>query len=109
MQIEPDLAQSYSHPTPLTWVYDIRPGVKFWDGTPLTAKDVAYSLQRQIEPSVGSVYLEPAGVMIASVKQTGPMQVTITTHRAASNVLISNATHVKSPFTDERGHSLGTK
>jgi peptide/nickel transport system substrate-binding protein len=87
MQIVPDLAQSYSHPNPLTWVYDIRPGVKFWDGKPLTAKDVVYSLERQIEPSVGSVYLEPFGVMIKSIKETGPLQVTVTTH--VPNVLVN--------------------
>ena len=112
MQIVPDLAASYSHPTPLTWVYNIRPGVKFWDGTPLTAKDVVYSLQRQIEPSVGSVYLEPAGVMIASVKQTGPLQVTLTTHQP--NVLVNEmmATGMgvvtEEAFTKAAGSSYGT-
>jgi peptide/nickel transport system substrate-binding protein len=112
MQIVPDLAQSYSHPTPLTWVYNIRPGVKFWDGKPLTAKDVVYSLERQINPSVGSVYLEPVGVMIASVKETGPLQVTLTTH--VPNVLVNEmmATGMgvvtEEAFTKAAGSNYGT-
>jgi peptide/nickel transport system substrate-binding protein len=111
MQIVPDLAASYSHPNPLTWVYDIRPGVKFWDGTPLTAKDVVYSLKRQIEPSVASVYLEPFGVMIAGVKETGPLQVTVTTH--VPNVLVNEmmATGMgvitEEAFTKAAGGSYG--
>jgi peptide/nickel transport system substrate-binding protein len=112
MQIVPDLAQSYSHPTPLTWVYDIRPGVKFWDGKPLTAKDVVYSLERQIDPADASVYLEPMGVMIASVKQTGPLQVTVTTH--VPNVLVNEmmATGMgvvtEEAFTKAAGANYGT-
>jgi peptide/nickel transport system substrate-binding protein len=112
MQIVPDLAESYSHPTPLTWVYNIRPGVKFWDGKPLTAKDVVYSLERQIDPADASVYLEPMGVMIASVKQTGPLQVTLTTH--VPNVLVNEmmATGMgvvtEEAFTKAAGGSYGT-
>jgi peptide/nickel transport system substrate-binding protein len=112
MQIVPDLAESYSHPTPLTWVYNIRPGVKFWDGKPLTAKDVVYSLERQIDPAVASVYLEPAGVMIASVKETGPLQVTVTTH--VPNVLVNEmmATGMgvvsEEAFTKAAGGNYGT-
>ncbi len=112
MQIEPDLAQSVAHPNPLTWVYDIRPGVKFWDGTPLTAKDVAYSLRRQIEPSVASVYLEPVGALIAKVQQTGPMQVTLTTHRPSAlvNEMMASGMGVvtEERFTKSAGANYGT-
>ena len=111
MQIVPDLAESYSHPNPLTWVYNIRPGVRFWDGKPLTGADVAYSLERQINPAVGSVYLQPAGVMIASVRQTGPLQVTVTTHRP--NVLVNEmmgtgmGVVTEEAFTKAAGGSYG--
>lgn len=112
MQIEPDLATSFSHPTPLTWVYDIRPGVHFWDGTPLTAKDVVYSLKRQIEPSVASVYLEPMGVMISKIAQTGPMQVTVTTHKPSVLVNEMMATGMgvitEERFTKAAGSQYGT-
>ena len=32
--LSPGLAESFAHPTPTTWVYSIRDGVTFHDGTP---------------------------------------------------------------------------
>ena len=43
-QVEPDLATSWEQSSPVTYVYHLRHGVTFWDGSPLTATDVAYSL-----------------------------------------------------------------
>ncbi len=76
-KIQPGLAQSWSNPNPTTWIYNIRPGVKFWDGHPLTAADVAYSLERNLDPKVQPVN----GGFFAYVKAitaTGPLQVTVT-------------------------------
>ena len=42
-QLEPDLATSVSNPNPVTYVYHLRGGVKFWNGTELTSADVVYS------------------------------------------------------------------
>src|SRR5499427_11155054 len=47
----PRLATSWSHSKDgLTWTYHIRHGVKWSDGVPLTAADVAYTFQRNIKP-----------------------------------------------------------
>jgi peptide/nickel transport system substrate-binding protein len=45
--LHPWLAQSVSTPNATTYIYHLRHGVKFWDGHPLTASDVAYSLNYQ--------------------------------------------------------------
>ena len=42
--------------TPTSLVLDVRPNVVFWDGTPLTADDVAYSLERNLDPNLISLY-----------------------------------------------------
>lgn len=42
----PGLALSWEAEDELTWLIHLRPGVRFHDGTPLTADDVAYSLER---------------------------------------------------------------
>ena len=48
----PRLATSWSHSkNGLVWTYHIRHGVKWSDGTPLTAADVAYTFQRNIVPN----------------------------------------------------------
>lgn len=42
--IEPSLAERYEAPDASTLVFHVRSGVSFWDGRPLTAEDVVYSL-----------------------------------------------------------------
>ncbi len=76
-KLKPGLAESWSNPNPTTWIYNIRPGVKFWDGHPLTAADVVYSLERNLNPAVQPVN---GGffVYVKSIKATGPLQVTVT-------------------------------
>jgi len=74
-QIKPGLANSFTNPDPLTWVYELRDDVTFWDGTPMTADDVAYSLdQNLVDKTSFSNYLY---VNVASVKKTGEHQVTV--------------------------------
>jgi peptide/nickel transport system substrate-binding protein len=74
-QVEPDLATSWDQASPVTYVYHLRPGVKFWDGHPLTATDVAYSLN--YDRGAGSdVAFSFSGVK--SITATGPSTVTVT-------------------------------
>lgn len=51
--VMPELAQHWqSSPDRLTWTFAIRPGVKWTDGQPVTAKDAAYTFNRMItEPA----------------------------------------------------------
>lgn len=54
-KIEPALASSYSNPEPLRWRFEIRRGVKFHDGEPLTADDVVFSFERaKLSPDMRS-------------------------------------------------------
>jgi peptide/nickel transport system substrate-binding protein len=77
-KLVPGLASHFSQPTPKTLVFTIRSGVKFWDGKPLTAADVVYSLTRQLNPKLGGAWTEPWFLDVKSVKQTGANQVTVT-------------------------------
>lgn len=78
LSVSPGLAEKYANPTPTTWVYSIRSGVTFHDGAPLTAADVVASLSRHLDESVGSFWTT-VFTNVASVKQTGDMEVTVTT------------------------------
>jgi peptide/nickel transport system substrate-binding protein len=75
--LSPGLAESFAHPTPETWVYTIRDGVTFHDGTPLTAADVVASMNRHLDPAVGSSWYS-VYQNVVSIEQTGDRQVTVT-------------------------------
>ena len=81
--LSPGLAESFDHPTPETWVYTIRDGVTFHDGTPLTAADVVASMNRHLDPAVGSSWYS-VYQNVVSIEQTGDREVTVTEASADS-------------------------
>ena len=81
-QVEPDLATSWSQTSPVTYVYHLRHGVKFWDGHPLTATDVAYSLNYDRAPG-SDVAFGFTGVR--AITATGPYTVTVTLTQPEAN------------------------
>ena len=44
-ELQPWLATSWEQPDALTWVFHLRDGVRFHDGRPLEAEDVAYTIR----------------------------------------------------------------
>lgn len=76
LSIENALAEKIESPDDTTYVYTLRAGVTFWDGTPLTADDVVFSLARQVGPE-SSTYWSDYFKNVASVEKTGENQVTV--------------------------------
>lgn len=76
LTVSPLLATSAHRPNPTTWVYEIRHGVRFWNGQPLTAADVAYSLGRNLVTANGS-YFASYYQRVKSIQATGRYQVTV--------------------------------
>jgi peptide/nickel transport system substrate-binding protein len=72
----PCLAAEYHSPDARTFIYRIRSGVRFWDGTPLTIEDVVFSLQLHTDPNQNS-QLGFEYDNVASIRATGPDEVTI--------------------------------
>lgn len=55
LQIKPQIAQSWELASDgVTWTFHLRPNLKFSDGTPLTSTDVAYSIDRALQPGTKS-------------------------------------------------------
>lgn len=74
-QIVPLLSTGWTNPDSSTWVFTLRPGVKFHDGRVMTADDVKASFDSAKSTSLGETYAST----IKSVTATGPLQVTIKT------------------------------
>ncbi len=51
MKLVPALATSWKQTSPTVWVFNLRKGVKWQDGTPFTADDVVYSIERSQQPT----------------------------------------------------------
>jgi peptide/nickel transport system substrate-binding protein len=47
-KLEPSLAVSWQATTPTTWRFNLRPNVKFHDGSPFTADDAVFSITRAL-------------------------------------------------------------
>lgn len=112
-KIAPDLAQSWSMPNPTTYIFNIRKGVTFWDGSPMTSADVVYSLERNFVPANASIYAyEPVFEDIKSVTATGPDTVKVTL-KTPNVTLIPEmaslgAAVVQKSFAQKAGSNFGT-
>lgn len=88
--------------------YTIRSGVKFWDGTPLTASDVVASLQRtKADPAQETTYQN-----VKSIEKIGPMKVEIKftqPDRLFQSAMTTQAgAIVQAKYLKEKGKQLGT-
>ncbi|HEU5227655.1 MAG TPA: ABC transporter substrate-binding protein, partial [Ktedonobacteraceae bacterium] len=55
LQLHPQLAQRWELGADgVTWTFHLKPGLKFSDGTSLKAADVAYSIDRALQPATQS-------------------------------------------------------
>lgn len=76
--IVPQIATEWKYLDDTTIEFQIREGVTFQDGTPLTAEDVAFSIMRIINPELKSPQLSQFN-LIATAEATGPNTVKVTT------------------------------
>jgi peptide/nickel transport system substrate-binding protein len=62
-RVVPGIALSWTTPDALTWEIKLRPGVRFHDGSELTAEDVVFSLERPLSikgsPGGFATYVKP--------------------------------------------------
>ncbi len=109
-KLQPWIAESWSSPDPLTYVYKIRAGVKFWDGTPLTAEDVAFSLSRHLDPKLASGLFVNLGA-VKSATATDATTVTVKLTQADASFPYFAALGwfvIQKKYSEAAGDELGT-
>lgn len=79
LEFHPGLALSWTVLDPLTWELKLRPNVRFHDGTPFTAEDVAYSLQRAKSVPNSPAPFSGAVASVARVEIVDPLTIRIRT------------------------------
>lgn len=82
LRIQPDFSVTdglvaATNPTPTTWELKLHSGAVFTDGNPVTAEDVAYSLQRHLDPATASNWAS-LFASVQAIAVTAPDVVTVT-------------------------------
>ena len=86
LQPKPDLATKWKHsPDGKVWVFTLREGVKWQDGVPFTAKDVAFTYNYIIKNQIGS--LSSLTTHITKVVATSDTTVEIRCDKPKANIL----------------------
>ena len=75
--LEPLIAETFEQPDALTYIYTLRDGVVFSDGTPVTADDVVASIARVRDPEVAGPLAWMYDVPEAVVEKTDDTTITI--------------------------------
>jgi len=75
--LKPWLATSWEQPDALTWVFHLRDGVRFQDGRPLTADDVAYTINSLID---GTLVTGKSGNFASVLKAEARDRLTVVVH-----------------------------
>lgn len=111
-QMEPSLALSWDRPDPLTWIFHLRPKVRFHDGTPLTAADVVWSIRSMTD---GTLVTAKAGnfAHITQIRVIDPLTVELQTTNPDPSLLFNLSDGlfgvVKRGAAREEGlHPIGT-
>jgi len=108
--LEPGLA-TVSNPSPTRLVLTLRPGVRFWDGHPVTSADVVYSLDRNTNPALGGSYGWVFN-RVASITATSQDQVAITLKQPdywlGNELSSAPGIVIEKSFAEKQGKNYGT-
>jgi len=108
--IKPGIAEKADWVDPVTFQIDLRDGVTFWDGEPVTPEDVVYSLTRHWKDVTDAYY--GAFVFVKSIEVTGDAQVTV--HFTAPDSGFRDALSggsgavLEKAYSEKAGKALGT-
>lgn len=75
--LRPWLATSWEQPDPLTWIFHLRDGVRFHDGRPLEAADVAWTIRSMID---GTLITAKGGAFASVSSIDTPDRLTVVVH-----------------------------
>ncbi len=86
--LQPWLATSWLRRDPLTWIFHLRPGVRFTDGHALTSADVAWSIRSMTN---GSIVTAKGGAFkaITAVETPDPLTVIVHTSTPLPSLLFN--------------------
>ncbi|MDX6741371.1 ABC transporter substrate-binding protein [Actinocorallia sp. A-T 12471] len=108
---QPALATGVEHPDPLTYVLSLRADAKFWNGDPVTPEDVLFSVNRILDPALGSSWIGWAA-NLRDIRATGDREITVRLKRpdaVVPNFFAMPAFFVvQKEFAEKAGRAFGS-
>jgi len=102
-EIVPFLAESFETVDDTTWIFNLREGINFHDGTPFNAEAVKYTFEKLVDPETAA----PAAHILSFMKEIeveDEYTIKLTTHEPSPNVLpmlASESAAIISPEADQ--------
>ena len=103
MTVVGDLAETWTNPDPTTWEFKLRRGVKFHDGSEMTAEDVVFTFSRLADEKFASPVrkkmaevtdvsaADPYTVRIKTAKPFAPLITYLTNTRTSTQIVCKKA------------------
>lgn len=105
--VQPNLAAAVDAETDTTYVITLEDGVTFWDGKLMTADDVAFSMNRHLDPEEGSYWAGSLTSNIDSITKTGDLEVTVELKKPDSTFRDQLATPIGAVVQEEHRTAAG--
>ncbi len=108
--LRPWLATSWEQPNAATWVFHLRDGVRFHDGKPLTAEDVAWTIESLVDPEYGGLITSKSGSFAAVDRAEARDRLTVVVHlkRPDAGLLFNMSDGLFGVVEKGAGRDLGT-
>ena len=108
---DPELAVSWDIVDPITYVFHLRKGVVFHDGSKFDAEDVKYSIERMMNPKSGATLAKQlTGIQSVTILDSHRVQVKLKQpHAAFISLMASRTAHITDKEWMEAGHDLKTE
>jgi peptide/nickel transport system substrate-binding protein len=108
LEPKPDLAESWTTPDPKTWIFKLRAGLKFSDGSPLTADDVVFTYTTLLNPSTNAP-MRALYTPITAVEAVDPQTVKFTLAAPYAPLLTYLDLGIVPKKLAEAGHDIALK
>ncbi len=107
-EFHPGLAETFETVSPTQYVYTLRDGVSFTDGTPVTAEDVKYTLEQAMDDShYATTYVVMSSIKDIAVDRN-QVNVTLKAPQPQFQYVVAQTGIVSKAFYEQNGDKVGT-
>jgi len=106
---QPNLAKSFDVVSPTEYIYTLRNGVKFSDGTPMSAEDVKYSLEESMDQThYSTTWTVMSSIKKITIQGENKIVVTLSAPQPQFQYVLAQTGIISKDFYEKYGDTVGT-